>query len=218
MRQQDSPLWILTETHESVGPGEEYSRCFSGEPDRPSESGERWVGIWSRFPLEPLPAFASDSSRCAVARVSGTPMGEVIVYGCVLPWSTPWRGIPAANGEAFGAALSLMSSDWQRLREAFPSAALIVAGDFNQSLADHHYYGSKKMLENALASNGLVAMTSGPGDPIARDSFPCACIDHICVSENSGWKAVASTRWPDAERPVRRLSDHFGVTVLIGKW
>ena len=55
-------------------------------------------------------------------------------------------------------------------------------GDFNQVLVDSQYYGSKKNrreLESALQDTGLMALTSGKNDPIARDSTPCACIDHI---------------------------------------
>ncbi len=103
-----------------------------------------------------------------------------------------------------------------KLRSAFPDAVHVVAGDFNQSLADRHYYGSRAQrahLEAALAECVLVAMTAGGRDPIARDSAPYACIDHICISESPGLEAARTFRWPDAATPDRRLSDHFGVGV-----
>jgi hypothetical protein len=216
MHAVSASLWILTETHKAVGPSGDYHCVFSGEPDRSSQPGERWIGLWSVSALTSLSSYVSDPSRCAAAHVPGSELGELIVYGCVLPWSTPWRGIPAENGQAFDAALSAMVSDWHRLRTAFPEAHLVVAGDFNQSLAAHHYYGSKRkrfLLETALAETGLRVPTSGPGDPIARDSAPYACIDHICISDDCGWRAVATSRWPETSAPVRRLSDHFGVAV-----
>lgn len=212
----DASLWILTETHEAVRPSGCSHSAFSAEPDRPSAPGERWVGMWSSFEMTPLPEFVSDPCRCAAARVPRSEMGELVVYGCVLPWSTAWHGIPAANGAAFEAALSDMAADWLRLRARFPQASLVVAGDFNQSLTAHHYYGSKRkraLLEAALGDTGLVALTSGEGDPIARDSAPCACIDHICIPASSGWVATKTQRWPEAPAPVRSLSDHFGVAV-----
>ena len=74
------------------------------------------------------------------------------------------------------------------MRSSFPGATLIVAGNFNQSLVDWHYYGSRKqqkLLEAAIANNMMTVATSGDFDPVARDSSPCACIDHICISNVS---------------------------------
>lgn len=136
----------------------------------------------------------------------------------MLPWSTGWRGIPGVGGQAFEAALALQYADWDQLETRFPKATLIVAGDFNQDLAAKHYYGSKRkrtLLEQALCDAKLVPLTAGPNDPIARDSAPYACIDHICVSESAGWTLNSTIRWPDTPTPVRPLSDHFGVSVEV---
>lgn len=214
----DADIWFLTETHEDVEPSRGFFSCFSGSPDRASKEGERWVGIWSRWPIEPLDSYSSDSARCAVGRIADSPIGEVILFGTVLPWTNEWQGIPGADAQAFEAALALQKSDWLRLSQDFPKATLIVAGDFNQDLAPRHYYGSKKkrsLLESALVECDLVALTSGLGDPIARYSPPMACIDHICLSSGRGWVLDSSTRWPDAPRPVASLSDHFGVSVRL---
>ena len=218
MRDVDAALWFLTETHRDIGPGDSFHRHFSGEPDRRSMPGECWVGLWSAWRLDPLPV--TDSARCAAARIPESPLGELVVYGCVLPWSTEWRGVSAAGGLAFETALSTQLGDWTRLRHQFPNASLIVAGDFNQDLAARHYYGSKRkrfLLEAALRDAGLVALTGGPTDPIARDSAPYACIDHICVSESASWSLKSTLRWPDSAVPVRPLSDHFGVMVDVSR-
>ncbi len=114
--------------------------------------------------------------------------------------------------------MTLYQSDWKKLQKAYPDAIHIVAGDFNQSLADWHYYGLKQnrlKLEVALEENNLQAITSGFGDPVARDSSPHACIDHICISKKVGTNVVATMRFPDAEKPDKRLSDHFGVVVEL---
>lgn len=212
-------VWFLTEAHEKVSPHEDFFPCISGEPDRASKDGERWVTIWSRWPIEPLDSYASDSARCVVGRIADSPLGELILYGTVLPWTNEWRGIPGAGGQAFEAALALQKEDWLRLKQDFPNATLIVAGDFNQDLAPWHYYGSKKkrsLLESALVECKLIALTSGLDDPIGRDSPPMACIDHICISAGSDWVLESTTRWPDFPKPVASLSDHFGVNVRLG--
>lgn len=217
----DADLWILTETHELVGPGDGYSAAFSGEPDRRSESGERWVGIWSKFPVETLSSFVEDSARCVAARIVHPEFGEIVVYGGVLPWNgSKWRNLPSAGGVAFEAALHMQRSDWNRLRRKFADAMMIVAGDLNQDLASRHYYGSKKnrrLLEKVLEEEGLEAVTAAGHDPVARDSAPYACIDHICVSRSSQWCLLSTKRWPDSNTPDKRLSDHFGIVVELGR-
>ena len=216
--ESQADIWFLTETHEGVNPHEGFFSDFSRTPDRESKDGERWVATWSRWPLEPLDAFVSDSARCTAARIVDSPFGELILYGTVLPWTNSWRGIPGTDGQAFEAALDVQKRDWLALKEEFPKATLVVAGDFNQDLADWHYYGSKKkreLLEAALGECDLVALTGGASDPIARDSAPMACIDHICVSANTSWTLKSTVRWPDSERPVITLSDHFGVSARI---
>ncbi len=216
MAEVDADIWVLTETHEELSPGIGFSGVFSGEPDQPSKIGERWVGIWSRHRAEPLNAFVSDDARCAAARICIPNTREIIVFGCVLPWvGSAWRDTGSKHG-AFDAALHLYVEDWQRLRSANPDAVFVAAGDFNQDLARCHYYGSKQqrlLLESALGSVGLAALTGGDGDPIARDSPPCACIDHICISVEPTLPVGRTTRWPDLPAPDKRISDHFGVAV-----
>lgn len=214
----DADIWFLTETHEDVEPSEGFFSCFSGSPDRASKVGERWVALWTRWPIEPLDSYARDSARCAVGRIADSPMGELILYGTVLPWTNEWRGIPGAGGLAFEVALALQKEDWLRLNQDFPNATLIVAGDFNQDLAPWHYYGSKKkrsLVESALVECNLIALTGGVGDPIARDSAPMACIDHVCISKRTDFVLESTTRWPDSPKPVVSLSDHFGVSVRL---
>jgi endonuclease/exonuclease/phosphatase family metal-dependent hydrolase len=89
-----------------------------------------------------------------------------------------------------------------------------VAGDFNQDLADTHYYGSRanrRQLTAALQRAGLVALTGSGGDPVRMGSAPNACIDHICMSASPRWLFRSVSRWPDLSNADRRISDHFGV-------
>ena len=83
-----------------------------------------------------------------------------------------WQGYHSRGGLAFEMTLDLYSRDWLSLRDDFPDALPVVAGDFNQSLAEHHYYASNRqrgLLETALGHVGLIAVTTGDGDPVARD-------------------------------------------------
>lgn len=216
--ESQSDIWFLTETHKDVNPCEGFFPVFSGKPDRDSKEDERWIGIWSRWPIEQLDTYVSDTARCASGRIPNSPFGELILYGTVLPWTNSWRGIPGAGGQAFEAALDVQKRDWLSLKEEFPMATLVVAGDFNQDLAAWHYYGSRKkreLLEAALGECDLVALTNGASDPIARDSAPMACIDHICISTKRDWTLGLSSRWPEAPKPINALSDHFGITVRL---
>lgn len=139
------------------------------------------------------------------------------MYGTVLPWlGSTWRGVPAADGEAFGAALAAQSSDWSRLRAAYPGHDFVLAGDFNQDLAPSHYYGSRRNRERlvrALDAAGLVALTAGDDDPVYRASCAHACIDHICLSAQGHWRVEGLSRWPATIDG--RLSDHFGIAVEL---
>lgn len=209
-------VWVLTETHDDVAPGPEYRSASTSGADRTSEPGERWVSVWSRFPVEPIPS-TSDPVRAVTARVLPTRGTPLIVYGTVLPWlGSPWRGIEAVDGKAFEAALNVQAEDWCALRRAHPDHDLIVAGDFNQDLADTHYYGSRAnrlRLAAALERADLVAVTASGDDPVRRGSPPNACIDHVCVSEALRRRCRSVHRWPDAPKPDRRMSDHFGIVV-----
>jgi endonuclease/exonuclease/phosphatase family metal-dependent hydrolase len=218
----DADIWIFTETHELVAPGEGFSSVMSGIPDRESKLGEHWAGIWSRHPIQHLPSFVSDLTRCTAARIEYPAIGEIVVYAMVLPWNgSEWRGIASANGVGFSAALSVYLKDWKRIRAELPDALLIVAGDFNQDLAPYHYYGSRKqreLLEAGLRNAGMVAWTAGANDP--QDCNPLerhACIDHICGSELPGLRVDNIIRWPANGKPDPRLSDHFGVAVELSR-
>jgi endonuclease/exonuclease/phosphatase family metal-dependent hydrolase len=219
MRTVGADVWVLTETHDGIVPEPYYSSVASTGTDRHGEPGERWAAIHSRFPLEPLLP-TSDPIRSVAARIAPPESSPFIVYGTVLPWiGSSWRGVPSSGGRAFNAAIDAQAADWASLRSAYPDLDLYVLGDFNQDLAERHYYGShsnKGRLLQALADVGLVALTSGVNDPVRRDSPDCACIDHICGATSSVWRLVSTTRWPDTARPQKgRLSDHFGIAVHL---
>ena len=214
-------ITILTETHQNICPGVNQYGVHSGTPDREGKDGERWCSIWSRNPLEDLNSYISDKARCTAARLIHEECGAITVFACILPWlSDTWKAIPTRGGECFQAALEQYRQDWSAIRRKYPEDIFILAGDFNQGLVNHHYYGSriqKEILEDALNEGGLYPLTAYENDPVARKSFPKACIDHICINTTAGMILQSSDRWPDAAEPDKSLSDHFGIMVTLEK-
>ena len=214
---EQADVWVLTETHDGFTPGHPYSHSSAAGRDGLHKPGHRWVTIWSLHPMEPLST--NDKERTAAARVTPVSGARFVVYGTVLPWpGSAWRDHPAVGGAAFREAVGVQAADWIRLRHEYPDDEFFVLGDFNQDLVRPGYCGTaanRAVLEAALDRAGLLALTAGDGDPIRRDSPRCACIDHICARRDSTWLAEAATRWPNADVPDRRLTDHFGVSILF---
>ena len=210
-------VWILTETHDSISPGSNFASVSTEDADRLHKPGESWVTIWSRFPIERI-AKTSDPSRSLVVRIVPDEDRAVLVYGTVLPWlGSTWRNHPSQGGASFAAALSAQCTDWVSLQHSNPKDNFVLAGDFNQDLSATHYYGSSRnraALRDALKAAKLRCLTSAELDPIPKHSPTGASIDHICAG--LGLSLVdAPVSWPISEKPLKSLSDHFGVAVNL---
>lgn len=215
----NADVWVLTETSTRLVPGADYVAVESCGADRPGEAEERWVTIWSRLPVIDEPTTV-DCVRTACARLRTPDGGALVVYGSVLPWvSSGWGGHRAKGGVAFCAALEAQSGDWQRIRKDDPTAMLCVAGDLNQDLRARHHYGSrvrKRALADAIAGVDMVCLTAEGRDPVDRQTRGTwASIDHICVSRELAGRATEAQAWPQADAPVRTISDHFGAWVNV---
>ena len=217
---KESDIWFLTESHDKLVPAERFFSTFSGIPDRESKSGERLISLWSRWPIFSLNHYVTDKSRGAAGLITDSPFGSLVLYGLVLPWGGDKRTSDNGNFKAYQLALLEIKLDLMRLKAEYPNSSLVVAGDFNQSLVDVPYYGSKMKrasLESTFQEIGLIALTSGEKDPIYRDSKPYACIDHIFISKNDGWNLEFTERWPDAPNLEKAPSDHFLVSVNLSR-
>lgn len=213
---------MFTETNAEFDLGAEFPyRCHS-EDGRDGIAGldqreDRWVSICSRYPLTKLPT--TDDIRTVAARIFPPEQPSFLIFGTVLPWiGSRWREFPASDGVAFRAALAVQAWDWKELQRGFPDEDLFVIGDFNQDLGPVHFYGSKanrEALNRALDDCQLQALTSGVGATAWKDSAQSACIDHICSSNRYWRRERPATRWPDGDKPDKRLSDHFGVEVSL---
>ena len=225
LRKVNADVWVLTETHSAVTPGEGFTLLSTTSSDRPARPGESWTAIWSRFPMSAL-GVSSDPARAVAARVEPPGRRSIVVYGTVLPWlGSAWGTVPADNGAAFAAALEAQARDWKKFQDDNPECDFIVAGDLNQDLvavdgpnkglAEKHFYGShanRTALVVALQAHGLTCLTSGVDDPVRLGGARAhATIDHLCVSTRlaaqARWPCFA---WPPEPVPTGTLTDHFG--------
>lgn len=230
MRRVDADVWVLTETWRGLSPGAEYRLVGEstggrdGKEDRsPADPEEIWVGIWSRLDgaATALPTIAPRRT-VAVRLASG--QRPLVVYGTVLPWSSDAAGPGTRGAEKFCLALQEQHRDWTRLLAEHPDTKLCVAGDFNQDLAERHYYGTKAgraALRHALGASGLTCLTASTDDPVARpgpdeEGLVWATVDHICVTPGlipHGGAHVCS--WPERSELGPRLTDHLGVVATL---
>lgn len=190
----DADVHVLTETHDDLSlPG--YTAVSTRQqPGHNARPGSRWTTIWSRVPIV-CELKTDDQVRTCAAELEG----GVIVFGTVLPWHTDTG--PSGTQQV----------SWSEFRRVAP------AGDFNQSLASSHYYGSRelrRLLEQHCEAAGLEVLTGS-----AHENVPLAhpVIDHIAISPRSG-RSVTRTQvggWEGAGEGPGRLSDHSGVVVSV---
>ena len=204
----DADIWVLTETQDGLALGSSYTPQHS-EP-HPQKRPQRWVTIWSRHPLIKR-IDVRDPIRTAAA-LYATPLGKVLVYGTVMPWSSD-RGLSGV--EAYWAehhrVVSEQVKECSELRDDHGDAAICVAGDFNMTLGGGYPYGTPKgsqLLEDGLKEAGMACVTRM--EHVPRDAM--SHIDHICVPEEWAVRTTVVDGWPGTIEGVR-LSDHSAVVI-----
>ena len=213
---QAAQVWVLTETHDDLDLSASHVAIHSDQ--RYSAPGGRWTTLWTSLPLiERLPT--ADPRRCVAARLDAGDAGEVIVYGTVLPWNGdvgPVRDSPAKGWEEFPRVVPGQGREWASLRERFPEATLIVAGDLNQDLGGKHYYGTKAcraLLNTELARADLVCLTTT--DRFDADVLQHPPIDHVCAGPGQGRRFTTEVHGWNNVVDGEKLSDHGGVLVTL---
>jgi hypothetical protein len=202
MLSMDADVWVLTETWTDFSLEPDFLRVAQSDPAQDLTPERRWVDIWVKTPLTGTSATPqAQSDRMACARLTQSGQRDIVIIGTVLPWPNDPRW-PGAKG--FCNALDAQAREWKRLRGKPDTAALVVAGDFNQSIPYQRYYGSKDGatdLKKLLDGLGLDCVTQGddPGTHRPR-------IDHICVSHNS---PVGT--WTVPLVGSKPITDHAGV-------
>ncbi|MGE0309815.1 MAG: endonuclease/exonuclease/phosphatase family protein, partial [Acidimicrobiia bacterium] len=182
--EKDADIWVLTETHDDLDLVDTHAVVRSLQRST-AKAGGRWTTIMSRFPvIEQIDTV--DPHRTVCARLDGGALGEIVMFGTVLPWHTdqgPDPAVPKRNWEEFARIVPLQGAEWRELRTRYPSATFVVAGDLNHNLGGPHYYGYKAgraLLRDALAASSLVCYTNS--DEFRFEGLAHPPIDHVCAS------------------------------------
>jgi hypothetical protein len=203
---------VLTETHDELRlEGYEVASTLQ----RPgARAGARWTTIWSRLAVRRV-IETEDPLRTVAVELEG----DLLVYGTVLPWhSDPGPSeVTQVNWSEYKRVVPIQGAEWLALRQQHPEHTLIVAGDFNQSLGERHYYGGvelRKLLERQCAAADLEVLTG-----LTHQQVPLAHppIDHVAVAPARGTRAHVHhvTGWEGAWSGRGRLSDHSAVVVDV---
>jgi len=191
---QDCDVWLLTEVRDDVDVPGYWVHLAAGEMAR----GRRWVGIFSRSPITPLPDPHAASAAVAVDGVT--------FCSTILPWRScgpvPWgEGTHAERtARALGSLVGVL-----------PRSDLVWGGDWNHSLVGPERGGSKAgraHVERALEELGLKVPTRDL--PHRLDGV--GTIDHIAVPRGV---TVVDARRVSAVGPDGELSDHDAYVVEI---
>jgi hypothetical protein len=218
MEEVDADIWVLTECFTSRSPGDGYTGVFSpAHPARRPNTEERWASIWSRHPISLLDKPARHR-RGTVSAMVHTPIGPVVVYGCVLAYMhepTHDNGDRANAWEVHTAEVERQRSDWQKIRELHPDIPLIVAGDFNQARSGRpRSYGTdanRDAVSEGLREAGMVCLTEGDLVEARKIAEP-SHVEHICATGDL--RAVGPVQaWRRVNESGTRLSDHPTIAV-----
>lgn len=209
-------VWVLTETHDELDLSASHKAVHTEQ--RYPTPGGRWTTIWSSLPvIERLSTI--DPRRTVAARLDAGADGELVVYATVLPWNGdtgPDAAHPARGWEEFRRVVPLQAAEWAALRERYPEATLVVAGDLNQDLGGRHFYGTKAcraLLTEQLARADLHCLTTT--DRFSPDVLQHPPIDHVCAAPGQGRSITTSAHgWSNVVEGVS-LSDHGGTLVSL---
>lgn len=211
---QMADVWILTETHDELDLSGSHIPIHSEQ--RYPKPGGRWTTVWTSLPvIQRIPT--SDPRRSVAVRLDAGNAGEVIVYGTVLPWNGDAgvdRVNPARGWTEFRRVVPLQGREWASLREEYPWATLVVAGDLNQDLGGAHYYGSREcrgILGTALSTADLTCLATT--DRFAPGVLQHPPIDHVCAGPGHHKSLTSRVHGWDNVIDGLRLSDHSGVLV-----
>ncbi len=212
LQAKDASIWVLTESHDDLDLGSGYTAVRTG-PWPVNCALARWTTIWSKHPV--VKKVATHDAERTVAAIVEAPVGQLLIYGTVMPWQHD--GVP--EGEAKGwerhhRAVEQQAKEWANLLgEHRDVTGLVVAGDFNMNLGGAHFYGTEQgrgLLRAGLKKAGLVCLTAA--DRIRDLESPP--IDHVCVSEHIVVGHSVVEGWEGTVDGVK-LSDHSGVLVEL---
>lgn len=189
----DCDVWLFTEVHEKVAIAGFGVHVSAGR----MAADRRWAGVYSRFPMTPLP---DPHPASAAAVICGT-----TYCSSILPWRS-CGGPPVWPGERHADKTALAVD---QLLTALPGAGLVWGGDWNHSLAGTEAVGSQAGRAHVAAAAERLGLKV-PTARLPNRLEGLLTIDHI---------AVAATRTVIAaeRRPANGLSDHDCYTLELAE-
>jgi endonuclease/exonuclease/phosphatase family metal-dependent hydrolase len=206
----EADIWVLTETHDELSPGDEFSAVHSDQADvavapRKLREGNRWVSIWSRYPI--IRQIEVKDRQRTVAALIDTPASRLLVYGVVLPWQGQTPG--------FKAVVEGLAAEWLELQRKFPDASLCIAGDFNAWMNEGDDIPGKPgivTLHQAMKACALSCATQ-PGK-VPNGWLKEPPIDHVLLPNNCSAKIVHAWDGP----PAGLTDEHHSLLVVSAKF
>ena len=158
---------------------------------------ERRVKIFSRYEIvKKIETFNKHTSVCVELK---TPKGNLIVYGTII-------GILGNRNANFKIDLANQIEDFKRIGS---KSNLCVAGDFNISFSDNHYFTihGRNTLKEVFKELDMQIATAGIGKNI----------DHIAISNAFLQNKIPSNGWwnKKTKDAIPPLSDHMGVWATL---
>jgi endonuclease/exonuclease/phosphatase family metal-dependent hydrolase len=216
MAEIDADIWVLTETRAAIAPAAGFVGIHTPpHPVRRPDPDERWVSIWSRWPLKPTSV--EPDPRGSVSAIVDAPSGPLIIYGSVLPWANEkGKDGQARMWQVHYEEIHRQGEEWRWLTQEHPGLPLIVAGDLNQDRDGSGWYGTRQgreLLTGAFARANLECLTEE--DVVAAGKLAGNhLVDHIAASR--AWVTTADASlscWEKTDGDGVRLSDHPTVVV-----
>ena len=226
-------VWILTETHESVTPGDDYKGYSSNLIEGVHWTGESRTTVWSRFPvLQQIETHDPDTAICIEIK---SPVEKMLVYGTVLPYGGAGSQYAyRIGGEDIAGtsgwilhydSIRQHQADLMRLRAEYPNHLICFGGDLNQSRdgrrwgeSNRQWYGTNEgrdLLSNCLQAADLTCKTEEDFVE-SRKLTSKSSIDHLCFNSSLAEKVREVGAWEADRLDEKPISDHNGVYVDLG--
>jgi hypothetical protein len=157
--------------------------------------------------------------RGTLAALIDTPIGGLVVCGCVIPWAnepTLGDGTPATMWRAHAETIDQIDLDLTVIRDRHPDVPIALAGDFNQDRDSSGWYGTRavrQQLSAVLDRHDLTCTTEI--DVVAAGLLRSQhLVDHICIT-NSAVANFSVRCWEATNEAGVRLSDHPTVAIDV---
>jgi endonuclease/exonuclease/phosphatase family metal-dependent hydrolase len=159
--------------------------------------------------MEKISIPSSDTKRTVAALLDLGRLGQLIVYGTVLPW----KDDEFSGWSKHHSMIEQQAAEWLALRKQYPNTPLCIAGDFNSDMGSGRRYGTKQgvtALRHGLEDCNTFCATEPGRFPVGMlDVLP---IDHIALPISWQSSCSVTSAWP-AETSC--LSDHSGMVVEV---